>query len=107
MDVFIVMILVGIVFIILVMVSGFLQEDEFLTVYECGFDCALESRLSFSFRFFMLAMLFIVFDAEISLMMPLPYLFLFESMIILFVLFMVVLLVGTLYEIFLGSMEWV
>ncbi|MBO1764438.1 NADH-quinone oxidoreductase subunit A [Escherichia coli] len=45
------------------------------TPYECGFDPITISRISFSSRFFLIATIFLIFDGELSLIMPiaLPY----------------------------------
>nr|YP_009024203.1 NADH dehydrogenase subunit 3 [Prosadenoporus spectaculum]AGL46781.1 NADH dehydrogenase subunit 3 [Prosadenoporus spectaculum] len=95
--------------------SFFLGKRSFSDVeknspFECGFDPSLSARLPFSMRFFLLAVLFLIFDVEIVLLMPIPLVVsssLWESVIILGSLFVLVLLVGLLHEWKEGSLNWV
>nr|YP_006702518.1 NADH dehydrogenase subunit 3 [Clupanodon thrissa]AFN06221.1 NADH dehydrogenase subunit 3 [Clupanodon thrissa] len=63
--------------IILVIVSFWLPQmnpdAEKLSPYECGFDPLGSARLPFSLRFFLVAILFLLFDLEIALLLPLPW----------------------------------
>lgn len=78
--------------------------------YECGFDKGLVVRSPFSLRFFILTVIFLVFDVEIVLLLPSVFLFLnfFSFMGLVGVIgFLVILYVGTAYEIRQGSLRWV
>nr|YP_005351135.1 NADH dehydrogenase subunit 3 [Emplectonema gracile]AEC12116.1 NADH dehydrogenase subunit 3 [Emplectonema gracile] len=97
------------------LLSFFLGKRSFVDLeksspFECGFDPNLSARLPFSMRFFLLAVLFLIFDVEIVLLLPIPLVFSFSSweVVLLFGLFFViVLLVGLFHEWKEGSLNWV
>nr|YP_010886830.1 NADH dehydrogenase subunit 3 [Hyphessobrycon heterorhabdus]WJH17947.1 NADH dehydrogenase subunit 3 [Hyphessobrycon heterorhabdus] len=84
-------------------------DAEKLSPYECGFDPLGSARLPFSLRFFLVAILFLLFDLEIALLLPLPWgnqltspsstLFWAASILILLTL-------GLVYEWIQGGLEW-
>nr|QDP17884.1 NADH dehydrogenase subunit 3 [Parachtes teruelis] len=82
------------------------SDLNFMSAYECGFDPKSSTRMSFSYRFFLIAILFLIFDVEISLLMPLPYLLQMIYELFALYLFVFVLLAGLLFEMWYGSLEW-
>nr|ASV48063.1 NADH dehydrogenase subunit 3 [Dendrobates leucomelas]ASV48076.1 NADH dehydrogenase subunit 3 [Dendrobates leucomelas] len=84
-------------------------DTEKLSPYECGFDPLGTARLPYSMRFFLIAILFLLFDLEIALLLPTPWaaqlyspLFVISwSFAILFLLTL-----GFMYEWFQGGLEW-
>nr|QWS05955.1 NADH dehydrogenase subunit 3 [Collocalia esculenta spilura]QWS05968.1 NADH dehydrogenase subunit 3 [Collocalia esculenta spilura]QWS05981.1 NADH dehydrogenase subunit 3 [Collocalia esculenta spilura]QWS05994.1 NADH dehydrogenase subunit 3 [Collocalia esculenta spilura] len=84
-------------------------DSEKLSPYECGFDPLGSARLPFSIRFFLVAILFLLFDLEIALLLPLPWAtqlqsptstLTWASTIIL------LLTLGLIYEWSQGGLEW-
>nr|YP_089643.1 NADH dehydrogenase subunit 3 [Gegeneophis ramaswamii]AAS13699.1 NADH dehydrogenase subunit 3 [Gegeneophis ramaswamii] len=84
-------------------------DTEKLSPYECGFDPSGSARLPFSVRFFLVAILFLLFDLEIALLLPTPSAsqlvtplmsLLMSSLIIL------LLTLGLIYEWTQGGLEW-
>nr|YP_009059899.1 NADH dehydrogenase subunit 3 [Neoachiropsetta milfordi]AFH09392.1 NADH dehydrogenase subunit 3 [Neoachiropsetta milfordi]BAP58984.1 NADH dehydrogenase subunit 3 [Neoachiropsetta milfordi] len=84
-------------------------DYEKLSPYECGFDPMDSARLPFSLRFFLIAILFLLFDLEIALLLPLPWGDQLSSPLLTFawasaVLFLLTL--GLIYEWIQGGLEW-
>ena len=95
------------------LVSAFLlayrqPDPEKLSAYECGFNAFDDARMKFDVRFYLVAILFIIFDLEVSFLFPWAVafrelgLFGFWSMM----LFLAVLTVGFIYEWKKGALEW-
>nr|YP_009373417.1 NADH dehydrogenase subunit 3 [Neotrigonia margaritacea]AQT38487.1 NADH dehydrogenase subunit 3 [Neotrigonia margaritacea] len=80
------------------------------SAFECGFDPMGSSRVPFSLRFFLLAVIFVVFDVETVLLFPAVMCFMLGTMdemgVFVLVCFLVVLFVGVLHEWREGSLEW-
>lgn len=79
-----------------------------LSAYECGFDAFDDARSKFDVRFYLVAILFIIFDLEIAFLFPWAIslgsigIFGFVSMVI----FLGVLTVGFIYEWNKGALDW-
>ena len=83
-------------------------DPEKLSAYECGFDAFDDSRMEFDVRFYLVAILFIIFDLEIAFLFPWAItlgktgVFGFWSMMI----FLGVLTIGFIYVWKKGALEW-
>ena len=83
-------------------------DPEKLSAYECGFEPFEDSRLEFDVRFYLVAILFIIFDLEIAFLFPWAIslgnigLLGFSSMMI----FLGILTVGFIYEWKKGALDW-
>jgi len=83
-------------------------DPEKLSAYECGFEAFSDSRMEFDVRFYLVAILFIIFDLEIAFLFPwavtlgsIGVLGFWSMMIFLFVL-----TVGFIYEWKIGALDW-
>nr|WNH24298.1 NADH dehydrogenase subunit 3 [Ogilbia cayorum] len=84
-------------------------DHEKLSPYECGFDPVGTARLPFSLRFFLVAILFLLFDLEIALLLPLPWGDQLPSPILTFTwatILLILLTLGLIYEWAQGGLEW-
>ena len=83
-------------------------DSEKLSPYECGFEAFEDARMKFDVRYYLVAILFILFDLEIAFLFPwavvLPDIgfFGFASMMV----FLLILIVGFVYEWKKGALEW-
>ena len=83
-------------------------DPEKLSAYECGFNPFDDARMKFDIRFYLVSLLFIIFDLEVAFLFPWAASFHdigafgFWSMI----LFLAVLTVGFVYEWNKGALEW-
>jgi NADH-quinone oxidoreductase subunit A len=83
-------------------------DPEKLSAYECGFNAFDDARMKFDVRFYLVAILFIIFDLEVSFLFPWAVAFGqlgafgFWSMMI----FLGVLTIGFIYEWKKGALEW-
>ena len=83
-------------------------DPEKLSAYECGFEPFNDSRMEFDIRFYLVAILFIIFDLEIAFLFPwaitlgnIGYFGFFSMMFFLFIL-----TIGFIYEWKKGALDW-
>nr|YP_010227779.1 NADH dehydrogenase subunit 3 [Schlechtendalia peitan]ARW70228.1 NADH dehydrogenase subunit 3 [Schlechtendalia peitan]UDD86542.1 NADH dehydrogenase subunit 3 [Schlechtendalia peitan] len=77
--------------------------------FECGFDPFNKSRIPFSLNFYLIAIIFLIFDIEISIIMPMIMNFKISNMInlnILFLTFFMFMIITLFYEWKFGSLNW-
>jgi len=83
-------------------------DSEKLSPYECGFEAFEDARMKFDVRYYLVAILFILFDLEIAFLFPwavvLREIGLFG--LVAMVIFLVILVVGFIYEWKKGALEW-
>ena len=77
-------------------------DPEKLSAYECGFEAFGDSRMKFDVRFYLVAILFIIFDLEIAFLLGSIGTLGFWSMMI----FLGILTVGFIYEWKKGALDW-
>nr|YP_008080622.1 NADH dehydrogenase subunit 3 [Paraplagusia japonica]AFC88410.1 NADH dehydrogenase subunit 3 [Paraplagusia japonica] len=114
MNLFMIMMCITLALSIILMLVAHLLPDtspdfQKLSPYECGFDPLGSARLPFSLHFFLIAILFLLFDLEIALLFPLPWADQLTCTITpyVYMLILIILLGGGLaYEWIQGGLEW-
>jgi NADH-quinone oxidoreductase subunit A len=91
-----------------VLIAPSKPDPEKLSAYECGFNAFGDARMKFDVRFYLVSLLFIIFDLEVAFLFPWAITltktgaFAFWSMLV----FLGVLTVGFIYEWRKGALEW-
>jgi NADH-quinone oxidoreductase subunit A len=100
---------IGIALLVIPFLVAYSKPDaEKLSAYECGFNAFDDARMKFDVRFYLVSILFIIFDLEVAFLFPWAVafksvgLFGFWSMM----LFLGVLTIGFVYEWKKGALEW-
>jgi NADH-quinone oxidoreductase subunit A len=99
----------GVVLLILGMLAGPRRpESEKLSPYECGFEAFEDARMRFDVRYYLLAILFIIFDLEIAFLFPWAVVFQHIGIVALIemALFLLLLVIGFAYVWKKGALEW-
>nr|QHD47906.1 NADH dehydrogenase subunit 3 [Etrocorema hochii] len=86
-----------------------LTDREKSSPFECGFDPKSSSRLPFSLRFFLIAVIFLIFDVEIALLLPMILILPASDLLTWFLvgmIFLIILLWGLFHEWKQGALNW-
>ena len=100
---------IGLVLLIAPFIVAYQQPDpEKLSAYECGFNAFDDARMKFDVRYYLVAILFIIFDLEVSFLFPWAVAFgeigVFGFWAVMA--FLAVLTIGFIYEWRKGALEW-
>nr|YP_010946472.1 NADH dehydrogenase subunit 3 [Chorisoserrata biceps]WGO57190.1 NADH dehydrogenase subunit 3 [Chorisoserrata biceps] len=86
-----------------------IEDREKSSPFECGFDPHSSPRMPFSLRFFLIAVIFLIFDVEIALILPMPLILMTSNLFMWMTIssmFLMILLIGLYHEWNQGSLEW-
>ena len=90
------------------LIGSGVKDDEKLSPYECGFEAFDDTRAKFDVRYYLVAILFIIFDLEIAFLFP--WAVSLDTVgrfgLIAMALFLAILVVGFIYEWKKGALEW-
>nr|YP_010564470.1 NADH dehydrogenase subunit 3 [Pisidia serratifrons]UZA47086.1 NADH dehydrogenase subunit 3 [Pisidia serratifrons] len=114
MTLFILTMIIMLISIMVMLISSILAKKTILdreknSPYECGFDPKSLARLPFSLRFFLIAVIFLIFDVEITLIFPMAFIIQISnifSWLKTTLIFLFILLFGLYYEWQQGALEW-
>nr|YP_010277765.1 NADH dehydrogenase subunit 3 [Cylindromyia intermedia]UHY94306.1 NADH dehydrogenase subunit 3 [Cylindromyia intermedia] len=86
-----------------------IMDREKMSPFECGFDPKSSSRMPFSLRFFLITIIFLIFDVEIALILPIILIIKFSNLMVwtmTSIIFILILLIGLYHEWNQGMLNW-
>nr|YP_010138712.1 NADH dehydrogenase subunit 3 [Compsilura concinnata]QQJ94224.1 NADH dehydrogenase subunit 3 [Compsilura concinnata] len=84
-------------------------DREKASPFECGFDPKSSSRMPFSLKFFLITIIFLIFDVEIALILPIIMIIKFSNLLMwsfTSIIFILILLIGLYHEWNQGMLNW-
>nr|YP_009111468.1 NADH dehydrogenase subunit 3 [Epacanthaclisis banksi]AHB14376.1 NADH dehydrogenase subunit 3 [Epacanthaclisis banksi] len=111
---FMISMIIILISLITMMLASILSKKSFYdreknSPFECGFDPKCSARIPFSLHFFLIAIIFLIFDVEIALLLPIIIIMKFSNMLIWLstsMFFLLILLIGLYHEWNQGALEW-
>nr|YP_009919032.1 NADH dehydrogenase subunit 3 [Norellisoma spinimanum]QMP96625.1 NADH dehydrogenase subunit 3 [Norellisoma spinimanum] len=106
---FILLISVMVMLLASILSKKMIVDREKASPFECGFDPKSSSRLPFSLRFFLITIIFLIFDVEIALILPIIMIIKFSNLMvwtITSIIFILILLLGLYHEWNQGMLNW-
>uniref|UniRef100_A0A6H0N4S9 NADH-ubiquinone oxidoreductase chain 3 n=1 Tax=Pseudoplites inexpectatus TaxID=2547838 RepID=A0A6H0N4S9_9CUCU len=106
--------IIAMINILLVIILNLVSKKTFIdreksSPFECGFDPKTQARLPFSLQFFLIAVIFLIFDVEITLLLPMIKTLTISSMMsysFTAFFFLMILIIGLIHEWNQGALDW-
>nr|QTZ18961.1 NADH dehydrogenase subunit 3 [Azana sp. WQY005] len=106
--------IIMIISMLMMLISSIISKKSFsdrekMSPFECGFDPKSSSRLPFSLQFFLITIIFLIFDVEIVLLLPVIIVMKFSMMytwMMTTIFFLMILLIGLYHEWKMGALNW-
>nr|QNG56359.1 NADH dehydrogenase subunit 3 [Phalacridae gen. sp. MJ-2020] len=113
MTIFYFSIIIMMILCLLILILNIFSKKTFMdreknSPFECGFDPKNSARLPFSLHFFLIAVIFLIFDVEITLLFPMILIFNYINLLNfwIFMLFILILILGLYHEWNQGALNW-